>query len=134
MVMHLPAPTACSIQLVNDIVAESQNGINAEFFNSIKEEWIARVRQYLESNGAPNAVQVWSDIEDRKGSFLNLYRSPAENSAQGTILKRLRDHDLVLCPACGELGRPNTLDHYLPKGKYPHFCITPHNLFPMCDA
>jgi hypothetical protein len=49
-------------------------------------------------------------------------------------LDRLRDHDLRLCPACGELGRPNTLDHYLPKGTYPHFALTPANLFPMCDA
>ena len=50
------------------------------------------------------------------------------------MLQSLRNHDLQLCPACGEAGAPNTLDHYLPKGKYPHFCVTPHNLFPMCDA
>ena len=134
MVMHLPAPTACSLQLVNDIVAERQHGRNAEFFSSIKEDWIERVRQYLDAEGAPNIVQEWSDIKDRKGSFLNLYLAPAENSTQGAILAKLRGHDLVSCPACGEPGRPNTLDHYLPKGKYPHFCITPHNLFPMCDA
>src|SRR3546814_3004594 len=46
----------------------------------------------------------------------------------------LHVHELNHCPACGEPGTPNTLDHYLPKGRYPHFCVTPLNLFPMCDA
>jgi hypothetical protein len=27
-----------------------------------------------------------------------------------------------------------TLDHYLPKERYPEFSILPHNLLPMCDA
>lgn len=75
-----------------------------------------------------------ADIEHKKGSFLNLYISPTEGSVQGSMLATLRDHDLSICPACGEAGAPNTLDHYLPKGKYPHFCVTPYNLFPMCDA
>ena len=32
------------------------------------------------------------------------------------------------------MGRPGTLDHYLPKTSYPHFSITPENLFPMCTT
>lgn len=134
MVMHLPPPTACSLQLVDDIVAERQNGRNADFFTSISADWRVRVQQYLDAKGAPDTVECWPEVKDMKGSFLNLYSSPADGSVQGAILEQLRAHNLVLCPACGEAGRPNTLDHYLPKGKYPHFCVTPHNLFPMCDA
>ncbi|NIG34265.1 hypothetical protein C1Y43_08655 [Pantoea sp. ICBG 828] len=37
------------------------------------------------------------------------------------------------CPACGEDGTPNTLDHYLPKDIFPEFSVTLVNLFPMCD-
>ncbi len=132
--MHLPPPTTCSLQLVEDIVAERQNGINATFFTSIKEAWLIRVQKYLDTGGEPNKVQRWPEVEPKRNSFLNLYKSPSDGAAQESILRQLRDHDLVLCPACGEAGRPNTLDHYLPKGKYPHFCVTPHNLFPMCDA
>ena len=44
----------------------------------------------------------------------------------------MRRHDFQFCPSCGEAGSPNTLDHYLPKGKYPHFAVTPANLTPMC--
>lgn len=132
--MVLQPPEACSLQLVDDVVAERQNGVNAGFFAGIREEWRDRVQAYIDASGSPEFVQLWPDIEQKKNSFLNLYLSPADGSVQGEVLAVLRDHDLLLCPACGEAGRPNTLDHYLPKGKYPHFSVTPYNLFPMCDA
>jgi hypothetical protein len=135
MVMHLPQPAACSVQLVNDVVDERKNGINAAYFEGIRQEWVNRVQAYLQHRGSPEHVPQWAAIPaPRKTSFLNLYLQPAEHSAQGQVLAVLRDHKLTLCPACGEMGTPNTLDHYLPKGIYPHFCVTPINLFPMCDA
>lgn len=36
------------------------------------------------------------------------------------------------CPYCGGIGRPRTLDHYLPKSKYPQFSVLPANLLPCC--
>lgn len=135
MVMPLLLPPDCSLQLVNDVVDERQNGINAEFFEGIRGEWLDQVEQYLEHRGSPQYVRKWTAVLPvRKASFLNLYLSPKEGSCQGKVLERLKDHKLSICPACGEMGSPNTLDHYLPKGQYPHFCITPANLFPMCDA
>jgi hypothetical protein len=35
------------------------------------------------------------------------------------------------CPYCG-FGRATTLDHYLPKSRYPQFSVTPDNLIPAC--
>jgi hypothetical protein len=134
VVMRLPAPSTCSLQYVDDVVAERQNGKNAGFFTKISAAWRAKVQEYIDAGGSPQIVQSWPDIEHKRDSFLNLYLSPTPGSVQGAMLATLRDHGLNLCPACGEAGAPNTLDHYLPKGKYPHFCITPHNLFPMCDA
>ncbi len=134
MVMKLPMPAADNVQLVTEIVAERANGVNATFFKGIKDEWRERVRQYIEAAGLPPTVTTWAAIQPRTTSFLNLYLSPAENSVQRPLLKSMRDNDLSICPACGESGRPNTLDHYLPKQLYPHFSVTPVNLFPMCDA
>ncbi|MHA6829518.1 hypothetical protein ACQUJV_25435 [Ralstonia pseudosolanacearum] len=116
------------------VVAERATGPNAAYFAGIEQEWRARVRQYLDAAGTPPTVTTWPAIEPQKTSFLNLYLHPGEGSVQGGILLALREHDLLLCPACGEQGRPQTLDHYLPKTTYPHFCVTPVNLFPMCDA
>ena len=132
--MRLPAPTECSLELIEKVVAERQNGVNADFFTGIAAEWRARVQAYIDACGSPAVILPWKEISNKKGSFLNLYLFPKEGSVQGAVLEAMRDHDLLICPACGEPGRPRTLDHYLPKGKYPHFCITPYNLFPMCDA
>lgn len=132
--MKLPIPTIDSVQLVIDVVAERANGVNAAFFNGIQQEWCQRVQQYIDSSGSPPTVTTWTSALARKTTFLNLYLAPAEHSVQGQMLRNMREHDLTVCPACGELGRPNTLDHYLPKDIYPQFCVTPVNLFPMCDA
>jgi hypothetical protein len=132
--MKLPMPPIDSVQLVREVVAERAGGGNAAFFNAIRQEWCERVQQYIDCAGSPPTVSTWTAVQARKNTFLNLYLSPAENSAQGNMLLDMRQHDLTVCPACGELGRPNTLDHYLPKNIYPHFCVTPVNLFPMCDA
>ena len=35
------------------------------------------------------------------------------------------------CPYCG-FGQTSTLDHYLPKAKYPQFSVLPFNLVPSC--
>lgn len=135
MVMRLPRPAFCSLQMVTDVIAQRQGGGNAVFFNGIAVEWRQRVQDYDTYGGAPQNVPTWAAIHARRNSFLNLYLAPAENSVQGPVLRAMRrQHGLNFCPACGEPGKPNTLDHYLPKTSYPHFCITPLNLFPMCDA
>lgn len=37
-----------------------------------------------------------------------------------------------VCPFCG-VGQVSTLDHYLPKSKYPTLSVTPSNLIPACS-
>lgn len=132
--MKLVPPAACSLELVEKIVAERQGGKNGAYFAGLAGEWRARVQSYIDGAGSPEVVPTWPTIEPRKKTFLNLYLSPSKGSVQEAVLRGLRNHELMVCPACGEPGAPNTLDHYLPKGQYPHFCITPYNLFPMCDA
>jgi hypothetical protein len=132
--MRLLQPRTCCLTLVDDIVAERQNGIHAAFFKGIAGEWRVRVKDYIDHGGSPEHVASWPDIDARKSTFHNLYASAGRGSAHGDVIEALRDHELDLCPACGEPGVPNTLDHYLPKGKYPHFAIVPVNLVPMCDA
>lgn len=133
--MHLPRPEVCSLRLLDAVIEERQGGANAAFFNGIALEWRERVAAYIEHAGSPGLVPRWPQIEPRRQTFLNLYGSAQEGSVQKPVITRMRrEHGLNHCPACGELGTPNTLDHYLPKRLYPHFCVTPLNLFPMCDA
>ena len=133
MVTRLPLPLQCSIALVEQIVQERASGVNAAWFNELADEWRARVEAYIVTRGNPEVVPAWDAVMANRDRFLNLYNHPGEKSAQRPILKVLRKRTLQYCPACGEEGTPNTLDHYLPKNAFPHFAITPANLTPMCD-
>lgn len=66
--------------------------------------------------------------------FNRLYSSYL--SKNGKPGRRIYDEILVLseeeCPYCGGIGRPRTLDHYLPKAHYPQFAVLPLNLIPAC--
>ena len=44
----------------------------------------------------------------------------------------LSQSSLGKCPFCG-FGQASTLDHYLPKSKYPQFSVLPFNLVPCCQ-
>lgn len=131
--MRLDRPDIDDHSLIDSVVAERQNGRNAGYFNSICEEWKARSKTYIDAAGNPEIIKPWPGIEPHKKKFQNLYLSPKEGSSQKPILDGLRSRSLQLCPACGEDGTPNTLDHYLPKEIFPELSITPANLFPMCD-
>ncbi len=68
-----------------------------------------------------------------KSEFVKLYdyymvkKQPAR-SIYDAILVAANDK----CPFCGGIGRPKSLDHYLPKANYPQFSVFPHNLVPAC--
>lgn len=133
MVMRLNCPNADQDAFIDAVVDERQGGVNAPFFNGIKADWKARVQAYLAASGDPAVVQPWPAVQPHAKKFHNLYLHPTDGSIQEPVLTSLRSRTLQLCPACGEDGTPNTLDHYLPKQTYPEFSITAFNLFPMCD-
>ncbi len=133
--MRLQRPDYEDVGLIDTVVEERQNGVNRAYFTRVGPLWKRRVRDYIDNGGNPEVIQPWDQVADDaiKTRFLTLYGSPADDSVQKPILDHLRKRTLQLCPACGEDGTPNTLDHYLPKNSYPEFAITTVNLFPMCD-
>ena len=133
MVMQLPLPAVDCAALIDQLVVERQNGVNAAYFASVHAEWRQRITEYSTLEGHPASVPAWAAIEPYKTRFLTLYNNPKEGQVQYSILKNLRNRKLQLCPGCGEEGTPNTLDHYLPKADYPHLAILPTNLSPLCD-
>lgn len=62
MVMQLPQPGACSIQLVHDVVDERQNGVNAAYFEGVRLEWLQRVNIYIQHSGSPEHVPKWNGL------------------------------------------------------------------------
>lgn len=134
MVTRLTRPEVDDDDYLDRVVAARQAGKNAAYFAGIRDGWKQRVRDYVARSGNPEGFATWAGVVAHKGKFHNLYRQCPQESVHGAELKRLRENKPQFCPACGEAGQPNTLDHYLPKEDYPEFSITPVNLFPMCDT
>lgn len=72
--------------------------------------------------------------DGEKDDFLSLY------SYQKIQIKHLRNEVLTqngyineTCPLC-ECDSVSTMDHYLPKEKYPLFVVHPRNLIPCCNS
>lgn len=134
MVARLPCPTTDDNLFIDSLVVQGQISSDAAFFLKIKSDWKLRVQAYVEAHGDPCLLKPWLEITGQGKTLENLYSSqPPVHSVQKPILDSLRTKELQFCPACGEDGTPNTLDHYLPKNKYPEFAVTSRNLFPMCD-
>lgn len=66
----------------------------------------------------------------QKEALRHAFTSETEpmTSLRGDLLKRI---SVARCPFCG-IGESSTLDHYLPKERYPEFSIFPKNLVPSC--
>lgn len=161
MVAKLTPPAQDSEEIVKNIIAKREK--QKDFFEALKDDWLALIKNYHHHSGDP-AVILPLDLSNyisnervkaeagkefkkgesddpakrlygrRKESLKNLY-SPKAGTELHAILDSMRgDHDLKFCPSCGEPGKPGTLDHYLPKAKYPELSIVLVNLTPLCEA
>ncbi|MGJ7494709.1 hypothetical protein ACSFA8_06525 [Variovorax sp. RT4R15] len=132
--MHLVLPQIDHDELIDTLVNERQNGIHAQYFEGIREQWKIRTRFYIARGGNPELIEPWNLVGEYGGTLRNLYSSRVPDAVQTSIIRNLRDRKLQLCPFCGESGAPRTLDHYLPQQDFPELAVIPANLAPMCDA
>lgn len=140
MVTKLLPPNEDSIDLICRVFAE--RATFRSFYDKLKPDLISQIQLYIQSQGNPSAVTPlnladYTDNDDeaskRKKSLIGLY-SPKEGKLPYLQLEEMRKKNgLVVCPSCGEPGRPRTLDHYLPKDIFPELSVVLINLTPMCD-
>jgi len=99
-------------------------------------------------------IGIEANNYDEKAENSELYSITPIDNIDGTLatedMKKLYDEQLVKnkkgkkiynkilslapldrCPYCG-IGQVSTLDHYLPKSKFPIFSVLPYNLVPSC--
>ncbi|EGR2475303.1 HNH endonuclease [Vibrio cholerae] len=159
MVAKLSLPIHDSVAIAKSVIDERVH--HRDFFDALKDDWISQILAYRENGGNPCVINTLNLdtyisqkriaeeqgkeprhneskdtltrlVQRRKKSLIGLYQ-PDEDKELHTILELMRDkHRLPFCPCCGEPGKPGTLDHYLPKSKYPEFSIVVENLTPMC--
>lgn len=73
-----------------------------------------------------------SDVSDDDMVDVYTYKFAAAKSPGRKYYNEIRDKiALGICPICG-IRTIKTLDHYLPKSKFPTLSVTPSNLIPSC--
>jgi len=140
MVVKIPLPDDDSVDIVGRTIDEKVH--YRAFYDRINDDLISQIKLYRDREGDPVFIEPMSlrdytesdeEADKRKTSLLGLYR-PKEHKMPYEQLEKIRkDNGLVVCPSCGEAGRPRTLDHYLPQKSFPELAITLLNLTPMCD-
>ncbi|HBC7480366.1 HNH endonuclease [Proteus mirabilis] len=78
------------------------------------------------NDGLPNSTFL------QHSNLLIDYYEKAPKELNKLLLERRNEHELSFCPYCGNPMIPDTLDHFIPKGKWPEFSIFPNNLVPQC--
>jgi len=135
VVISLNEPAIDDVAVTRQVILQRAGGRNRGFFAAVSDAWIRRVQLYMDIFGNPEHIGPSIVTDENSGKFINLYLSPKIDSAQKVeVLDIIRQHGLDYCPSCGEDGYPRTLDHYLPKEKFPEFSILSSNLVPMCDT
>lgn len=78
-----------------------------------------------------DTVHVIGDVTKAELKDLYKYLVSGTKSARHIYNELIASAPGGICPACG-LGHASTLDHYLPKAKFPRFTVLPYNLVPAC--
>ncbi|WP_186134481.1 HNH endonuclease [Burkholderia gladioli] len=140
---RLPVPTFDDLELFDACVGE---------MDEVTEKIFTKNRPHIQAAAndfrAQSATRTWCHLprarhghrEDliagdlSKGVMMDLYDEGVVKSSG-----RPRDiYDKLLvaaqgrCPYCAEIGTARTLDHYLPKARFPALSVHPSNLIPAC--
>ncbi|EKO3823466.1 hypothetical protein NTH40_005068 [Vibrio harveyi] len=130
--LNIPNLVENEEEFIEMVVSQRTREPNKTYFNQYKDTWKGRVKEYEREKGNPENIGNSTEVEHKK-KYINLYDSKDVSKCQTPIINSLRNREIQICPACGEDGTPNTLDHYLPKDLFPEYSILSKNLFPMCD-
>jgi hypothetical protein len=119
---------------------------NAELLQKVKHcsaELLAQAPLYLNaaSTGKLHLITAIFSATDphvvktlKMSDLIKLYEQyfvPNEKPAR-QIYNAILNSAKERCPFCGGLGTPRTLDHFLPKARFPQFSVLPLNLVPSC--
>ncbi|MET8305836.1 HNH endonuclease [Micromonospora sp. NPDC005173] len=89
-------------------------------------------RKYDEVGGVPHLITAITDDRTRARALQGMYGLTYSGKCLGEISEQaFAAAPYDLCPMCGRVT-PTTIDHFLPKNKYPEFSLLSINLIPVC--
>lgn len=130
--IKLNVPIDVSIELYYKII-NNKHGARKSRLTDLKNVITERYVEYREKTEELALVlelNIFND--DQKEDLWSCYGNNKEFSIAGKSIKELQSASMqAICPYCG-IGEPNTIDHYLPKEKFPEFSVLEINLVPCC--
>lgn len=86
----------------------------------------------LSPNNCDNNDVVYGEVTKKElKDVYNIHMLGKSKRARNIYDSLVSSAPLGICPFCG-FGHADTLDHYLPKAKYPQLSVLPMNLVPSC--
>lgn len=104
-----------------------------ESISCIKPQIINRFHEYKENRKELEKLTPLPFTAQQKSCLEGCYDSDtnAKKDLISLIKGKLDIHSKAVCCYCG-IGRPTTIDHYLPKSVFPEFSTLSYNLIPCC--
>jgi len=113
--------TAERLQPVYTVIQGKLKGLHEDYDDKLQSDNLQNVCKSGLSSGELNR-------------YGQLYKADRE-AIQKLKYQVLRNENGIyddICPLCG-IGPANTIDHFVPEGDYPEYCIHPRNLVPLCN-
>lgn len=115
---------------VFDEIAAAKHQPRRRRMRAARAEILAAYRGYEDAAPEVGELDEAPLTDQQKEAMRHAYTVETEpmTTLRGDLLKRI---SVARCPFCG-ISESATLDHYLPKERYPEFSIFPKNLVPSC--
>lgn len=136
--IKLQKPNFVQEDIINDCISNMQEGQMKQNIVNSKNEIISESNNYDKkaNEGKLSNISIHDKLKSgaTKSDMVKLYDRKFVPKGQGgrkyyDAIKLLSPNKR--CPYCAQ-REANTLDHYLPKTKYPTYTVTPYNLVPCC--
>ncbi|MBB1288580.1 hypothetical protein H5085_06615 [Pseudoalteromonas sp. SR43-6] len=116
-------------------LTQELNAINPQFNNAVQ-DFILKVAtadlfQIPSFQGGDDDTVTGNITKKELKGLYTQHMVPERKPARSYYDQLMMSAPLRICPFCG-FGHVTTLDHYLPKAKFPLLSILPNNLVPSC--
>lgn len=137
--IKLEKPEFSQVDIIDDCISNMQDGLLKKNIIESKKEIIGESIKYDEKacRGDLSSILVHNKLKSgaTKNEMTKLYDRKFVPKGEGgrkyyDAIKLLSPNKK--CPYCAQ-REVSTLDHYLPKAKYPVYAVTPYNLVPSCS-
>lgn len=126
--MRTVTPIEINAITVFDEITQAKKAPNQGHMTSARPRILQAYANYVATVPNVGGLAVAALTLNQKNSLHHAYESETKPMAslRAEILK------VVRCPFCS-ISESSTLDHYLPKERYPEFSVLPINLIPSCS-